>query len=578
MDIHTIPELLQAALQRNQKRDAFLVRRNGRWEPVAMATVLARADAIRAALRERGIAAGDRVAILSESRLEWALADMAILTLGAVTVPIYPTLPANQVAPLLADAGCVAAFVSNRDQKIKLETGRAVTPELRWIWCFDEEPLPGPGTVGPRAAADGGGAATATGASAAADATPTADTTIGPDTLASIIYTSGTTGTPKGVMLTHGNLAAQACLSLRAMSVTNHDSYLSFLPLSHVLERCSGLYTMLLAGSTVAYAESPDRMAVNLTEVRPTILLAVTRFYEKLLEKAVQVSEAMGFPRANLSRWGRSVAMKWADLKDTHQTVPPSLRVQHALAGFLVYARLKGRLGGRVRLRVSGGAALHRETALFFYGAGMPIFEGYGLTETASAISVNRFNSFRIGTVGPVFDGLQIKIASDSEVLVRGPVVMKGYWNRPKETAEALLDGWLHTGDIGVVDPDGHLRITDRKKDLIATSGGKKVAPQLIEDALRSSPKIQEAVVLGEGHKFIAALIVPSNGATRDEVAAEVDRVNAGLAQFERVKRFELIPDDLSVENGALTPSLKVKRRVVADRHQDLIARLFAGA
>ncbi len=559
MDVHTIPELLQAAFERNQKSDAFLVRRNGRWEPVAMATVLARADAIRAALKARGIASGDRVAILSESRLEWALADMAILTLGAVTVPIYPTLPANQIAPLLADAGCVGVFVSNRDQKIKIETGRAVTPEIRWIWCFDEEPLPGPGAAG-------AGAPTA------------ADTMIGPDTLASIIYTSGTTGTPKGVMLTHGNLTAEACLALQAMSITRRDSYLSFLPLSHVLERCSGLYTMLLAGSTVAYAESPDRMAVNLMEVRPTILLAVPRFYEKLLEKATQVSEAMGFPRANLSRWGRSVAMKWAELKDAHQPVPAWLGLQHALAGFLVYARLKSRLGGRLRLRVSGGAALHRETALFFYGAGMPIFEGYGLTETSSAISVNRFESYRIGTVGPAFDGIQIKIAPDSEVLIRGPVVMKGYWNRPKETAEALVDGWFHTGDIGVVDPDGHLRITDRKKDLIATSGGKKVAPQLIEDALKSSPKIQEAIVLGEGHKFIAALIVPKNGVTRDEVSAEVDRVNSGLAQFERVRRFELIPDDLSVENGALTPSLKVKRRVVAERHQDLIARLFAGA
>ncbi|MGH7682043.1 MAG: AMP-dependent synthetase/ligase, partial [Candidatus Eiseniibacteriota bacterium] len=414
--------------------------------------------------------------------------------------------------------------------------------------------------------------------SAGAGSAAIAGPAITADTLASIIYTSGTTGTPKGVMLTHGNLAAQASLSLKAMSISRRDSYLSFLPLSHVLERCSGLYTMLLAGATIAYAESIDRMAANLTEIHPTILIAVPRFYEKLLEKAVQVSEAMGFPRANLSRWGRSVAMKWAELRDARQSVSVGLRLQHALAGFLVYDRLKSRLGGRLRLRVSGGAALHRDTALFFYGAGMPIFEGYGLTETASAICVNRFESYRIGTVGPAFEGIQIKIAPDGEILVRGPVVMKGYWNRPKDTAEVLESGWFHTGDIGIVDPDGHLRITDRKKDLIATSGGKKVAPQLIEDALKSSPKIQEAIVLGEGHKFIAALIVPAKGATRDEVATEVDHVNSSLAQFERVKRFELIPDDLSVENGALTPSLKVKRRVVADRHQDLIARLFAGA
>ncbi len=578
MDATTIPDLLREALQRHQKRDAFLIRRGDRWEPVAMASVAARVELLISALRVRGIAHGDRVAILSESRLEWALVDMAILSVGAVTVPIYPSLPANQVAPLLADAGCVAAFVSNRDQKGKIEASRAVAPSIRWIWCFDEEALPEAGGGERRGdnAVPGARSASAPGAQPAIG--PAAEPAIGPDTLASIIYTSGTTGTPKGVMLTHGNLTSEATLALRAMAVNSRDIYLSFLPLSHVLERCSGLYTMIQAGATIAYAESPDRMPVNLLEVRPTILIAVPRFYEKLEARAIEVSESMGFPRANLSRWGRKVALEWAERRDSRAAVSLGLSFQHALAGFLVYARLSGRLGGRVRLRVSGGAALHREIALFFYGVGMPIFEGYGLTETSSAICVNRFESFRIGTVGPLFETIEVKIAGDGEILVRGPVVMKGYWNRPQDTAAALQDGWFYTGDIGALDPDGHLRITDRKKDLIATSGGKKVAPQMIEDALKVSPKIQEALVLGEGRKYIAALIVPAKGATREEVAAEVDRVNSGLAQFEKVKRFELIPDDLSVENGSLTPSLKVKRKVVADRHQDLIARLFDGA
>ena len=560
MDVTTVPELLQAAFQRHHKADAFRIKRDGRWESISMHSALARAEALSAALRAKGVIPGDRVAILSESRLEWVIADMAILCMGAVTVPIYPSLPANQVAPLLADAGCVAVFVSNREQKAKVEASRAVTPSLKSVWCFEEDAPPWPSGPG------------------AQGSDPKVQPRIGPDTLASIIYTSGTTGTPKGVMLTHGNLTSEAVLALKAMSILASDTYLSFLPLSHVFERCSGLYTMLLAGATIAYAESPERMAANLLEIRPTILLAVPRFYEKLLARAVEVSEAMGFPRANLSRWGRKVAMEWAELRDAKRPVPPLLAIQHAVAGFLVYARLRSRLGGRVRLQVSGGAALHREIGLFFYGAGMPIFQGYGLTETSSGVSVNRFESFRIGTVGPLFDRAEVKIADDGEILVRGPMVTKGYWNRPQETADAIKDGWFYTGDIGALDPDGHLRITDRKKDLIATSGGKKVPPQMIEDALKSSPKILEALVLGEGRKYIAALIVPASGVTREEVSAEVERVNSGLAQFEKVKKFELIPDDLSVENGALTPSLKIKRKVVADRHQDLIARLFDGA
>jgi long-chain acyl-CoA synthetase len=252
------------------------------------------------------------------------------------------------------------------------------------------------------------------------------------------------------------------------------------------------------------------------------------------------------------------------------------LALQHAVAHALVYRKLGSRLGGRLRLRVSGGAALNREVALFFYGVGQPIHEGYGLTETASAISVNRFGDQRIGTVGTPFDEIEVKIAEDGEILVKGPVVMKGYWNRPEETAKALEGGWFHTGDIGTIDPDGHIRITDRKKDIIVTSGGKKVAPQLIENALKESPRVHEVLVLGEGRKYIAALIVPEGSATREEIAPDVERVNSGLANFEKIRRFEVIPNDLSVANGTLTPSLKLKRQAVADKHRDLIQRLFA--
>jgi long-chain acyl-CoA synthetase len=556
MDVRSVPELLQYALRTYRKPDAFLIKQNGRWEPISMASVMARVASVSSALRDRGIVPGDRVAILAESRLEWAIADMAILWIGAVTVPIYPSLPAGQVAPLFVDSGCVGAFVSTKEQRAKVESVRGQLPSLRWMWCFDEEALPEERRAGVEPAA----------------------TTVSTDDLATIIYTSGTTGVPKGVMLTHGNMAAEAVLALKAMAIRATDVYLSLLPLSHIFERCSGLYTMILGGTTIAYSESLERVSVNILEVRPTIVMAVPRFYEKLLARIFEISEAAGFPRANLARWGRDVGMEWARRRDARQPIPAPLALAHSVASRLVYSVIGRKLGGRLRLRVSGGAALQRDVALFFYGVGQPIFEGYGLTETSSAICVNRFENFRIGTVGPLFDNIEVKFAEDGEILVRGPVIMKGYWNRAQESAEALRDGWFYTGDIGTMDPDRHLRITDRKKDLIVTSGGKKVAPQPIENALRSSEKIREALVLGDGKKFVAALIVPDPGATREEVAAEVEKVNSTLASFERIKRFELIPDDLRIENGFLTPSLKVKRKAVAERHRDLIERLFEGA
>jgi long-chain acyl-CoA synthetase len=567
MEFTTIPQLLQQALETHRKTDAFLIKREGRWTPVSTDTALSRVHATVGLLRGRGVRHGDRICILAETSLEWALADMALLTIGAVTVPIYPTLPAAQVAPLLLDSGSSGIFVSTKAQRDKFESIRSQVPDVKWVWCFEDEGIPEPG-------------ADRDSESAVAEAARGSGTAKAPSPgdLATIIYTSGTTGTPKGVMLTQGNLVSQVKLFLEAMSVGTTDVYLSFLPLSHVFERCAGLYTLLYAGATIAYAESIDRMPANLAEVRPTILLAVPRFYEKMMARAVESSKSAGFPKANMFAWAYRVAVQWADRRNRGLSISPLLSIQHAIANKLVYSKIAQRLGGRVRLRVSGSAPLNREVALFFYGAGQPIFEGYGLSETASAATVNRFEGYRVGTVGPPLNGIELRIAEDGEILLRGPNVMTGYWKRPQETAETLQGGWLHTGDIGTIDPDGHLRITDRKKDLIVTSGGKKIAPQMIEGALKSSPKIQEAIVVGDTHKFIGALIIPSPGSTQDEIAAEVERVNGTLAQFEKVKRFELIPDDLTVENGMLTPSLKVKRKLVTERYRDRIERMFAGA
>ena len=561
MDVKTAPELLRYACETHKKADAFLVRRAGVWTRVSSDEFASQVAAAAAWLRAKGVARGDRLAILSESRYEWAVTDLAILTLGAVSVPFYATLPAGQIAPLVVDSGATGAFVSNREQREKLESIRAGGGGLRWIHSFDEEGLP---------AADAGAGAAGVGGGA----TPP----IGPDDLATIIYTSGTTGTPKGVMLTHGNIAADVQLALQSMKISHDDLYLSFLPLSHVFERVNGFYTMLYAGATIAYAESFDRLAANLREVHPTVILAVPRLYEKVLARARETAAGSGGFTRRIFEWAYRVAMEWGERRNARRAIPPLLALQHSIASALVYKKIARGMGGRTRLRVSGGAPLNRDVALFYLGAGLPIHEGYGLTETSSAISVNTFELHRVGTVGPILNGIDVRIAEDGEILVRGPVIMKGYWQKPEETAAVLENGWFHTGDIGEIDADKCLKITDRKKDLLVTSGGKKVAPQPIEASLKASPRIAEALVLGDGQKYIAALILPAPGATREQIAEDVEHVNGSLAQFERIKRFELIPDDLTIENGLMTPSLKLKRKAVIAHHRELVARLFQGA
>jgi len=544
----------------HRKVDAFLVKREGRWAPVSIDEFDVQVRAAATALQARGVERGDRVAILSENRLEWAVADQAILSIAAINVPIYPTLPTTQVQPLLADCGAVGVFVSSAAQRAKIEEMRAGLPTLQWVQCFDAEGIAG-----------GSPASAATDSPAGATALIPPE----PDDVATIIYTSGTTGTPKGVMLTHKNLVSNTLASLTALAIGPHDTHISFLPLNHIFERTAGFYVMLYAGATIAYAESLEKAAVNLVEVKPTVLLGVPRFYEKIRERTAEVAKAAGFPRDVMALWARRVGIAWAALRSEGKNAPPMLELAHRIAAMLVYPVLRKRLGGRLRLLISGSAALPRETALFFYGVGLPIREGYGLSETSPVIAVSTKTRYRVGTVGPVIPGMDLRFASDGEILVRGPSVMRGYWNRPEETAAVMEDGWFHTGDIGAMDADGLLRITDRKKDLLVTTGGKKIAPQPIEAELKQSPRIVEAVLVGDGRKYATALIVPADGATREAITADVDKVNAGLASYQSIKRFELIPSDLSVENGTLTPSLKVKRRALTDRYKDLIEGMY---
>jgi long-chain acyl-CoA synthetase len=490
------------------------------------------------------------VAILSYNRVEWSIADYACQLLGAADVPIYSTLPADQCAYILQDSGAKAAFVEDSDQLAKVQ-GR-----VAHAISFESAP---------------GAHSFAEFLKRGKEVKPAA---VEPDDLATLIYTSGTTGVPKGVMLTHQNLVSNVSASLEILKVSSRDLALSFLPLSHSFERILD-YAVFQAGATIAYAEDVDKVADNLREIRPTIMGAVPRFYEKVYAKILSSLGEISPRKRGLFEWARRVGALRAEFQRRGEPAPLGLRVKHGVARLLVLRKLGGRVGGRIRFFVSGGGPLSREIAEFFFSIDLPIIEGYGLTETAPVLTLNPPGRVKLGTVGRAIPGVELKIAPDGEILARGPNIMKGYLNKPGETAEALKDGWFSTGDVGVLDAEGYLCITDRKKDLLKTSGGKYIAPQPIENALKLQACVVNAIVLGDRQKFPAALIVAVPGSTREQVQAAVDTVNKTLAHHEQLKKFAVIEKDFSIEGGELTPTMKVRRRIVEQKYKDQIALLY---
>ena len=476
----TLNELFFTSARKWNKPDALLVRVDGKWQPISHATMLERVRRIAFGLASLGIERGDRVAILSENRPEWAFADYACLTAGFADVPIYGTLPAEQIPHLLEDSGAVAIFVSNVAQAGKIASIRRRCPKLRHVIAFDANAkhnadvtlrdLEARGTAAdtPERAAEYERAALA----------------VSPDDIATIIYTSGTTGAPKGVMLSHDNIRSNVEGACRLVQIEN-DTALSFLPLSHIFERM-GDYWFFITGTTIAYVDSFDLVPQAMLEVRPTIAMSVPRLYEKMYARVLENALSGGAVKKRIFFWARSVADRWADQKLAGREPGGLLALQYALAQKLVFSKLKARTGGRMRFFVSGGAPLAPEINKFFYAAGLTILEGYGLTETSPVIGVNTPDNFRIGTIGKPIDGVEVKVAPDGELLTRGPHVMKGYFNNPDATAEAIdSEGWFHTGDIGVIE-DGFIRITDRKKDLIVTAGGKNIAAQPIANMVKT--------------------------------------------------------------------------------------------
>lgn len=551
-------------------------------------------------LETLGMARGARVALLAESRPDWLFADMAILASGAVTVSIYPTLSAAQVEALLVDSGVCIVVVSNREQLAKVAAAHPRLPDLKAAVMLDG-PVVEAGALPVCTLADisaRGRQRVAEDAGMVPRWIAGAEQVVSSD-LATIIYTSGSSGAPKGVMLTHGNIIANLRDVPHVLSMSAADTALSYLPLCHAFERTVA-YVYLTHGVSLVFAESIDTMARDLLIVRPTIMSGVPRVYEKLLDKILEGGRATTGLRRRLFDLGMKVARERGHTVPDGRPMAVWARVVYPLVRRIVFKTILSRIGGRLRFTVSGSAPLREDVGRLFFGMGLPIAEGYGLTETAPVLTVNRPTALRFGTVGPPLPSVQLRIAADGEILAKGPNIMAGYYNRPDLTAEAIVDGWFYTGDIGTIDAEGNLRITDRKKELLVTSGGKKVAPQPLEAALRGEAVIGDAVVVGDGQRFPAVLILPRWGAlaaavgqpspddtvarqalaVRDDVRAAVqaaiDVVNAPLAHFERLKAFAIVVEDFSIATGELTPTLKIKRRVIAERYAAVIATLYA--
>jgi long-chain acyl-CoA synthetase len=591
----TLNELYFGALERFGTRPvAARAKRNGNWIELSYRELADRVQDLSLGLLELGINPGDRVAILSENRPEWAMADYACLTARCTDVPIYPTLPAKQVEYNLCDSGAVALFASNRHQLEKVSSIRHRVPALRHIIAFDEAAA-GPDVLTLDQVCTRGRAAR----SRRTDWKQTA-LQARSDDLATLIYTSGTTGDMKGVMLTHGNITSNVTTCCRLFTFLETDECLSFLPLSHIFERMFGHYSMFHAGVVINYAENVDTVAADMERWRPTLMASVPRLYEKIYGRVLERVRSSSAFRRRLFFWAKDVGERWIDLRLNREAIPTTLAAQYWLADRLVFAKLRARTGGRLRFFISGGAPLPPEIARFFHAAGMPILEGYGLTETSPVIAVNTFEHIRLGTVGRPIPGVEVRIAPDGEILTRGPNVMTGYYRKPEATSEALdQEGWFHSGDIGLLDADGYLKITDRKKDIIVTAGGKNIAPQPIEALVKTSKFVSNAVMLGDRRRFPIMLIVPNLQTLTawaetqgikapdaegllaiPEVQSKMDRevrtTLRDLASFEVPKRLLLLPRDFSVEAGELTPTLKIKRRVVEQRHRLAIEALYA--
>ncbi len=591
----SVPGLCLAAAQKHGKQDALNHKIGGEWINISAETFVERVRNVALGLAELGIKPGDRVALLSENRPEWSIADLAILSLGAINVPIYTTQAVDQVRYILTDSGARAIFISNRKLFKHASTALKGLDSLERIIFFDKTAGDDIDRSTSLESLEVNGAQRSINKPAAFGAYLKA---IRPDDLATIIYTSGTTGEPKGVMLTHANFMSNVLSITGGLPISSSDIALSVLPLSHIFER-TGFYIFCYAGVSVYYTASFDQVAENLREVRPTVMTAVPRLFEKVYHRIVKKGFSQkGWKRRIFVR-SLEIGQRYAEARDKGKFMGPALALQQRMANRLVFSKWREGVGGRLRYFVSGGAPLSPALSYAFLAAGIPILQGYGATETC-IVSANRPDNNQVGSVGVPFEGIEVSIAEDGEILLRGPNVMRGYYGHPEETAAVLNNDWFASGDVGHLDQEGRLYITDRKKDLFKLSNGKYVAPQQIESLLKQSEFVGQVVVVGAGRKQPAALIVPEWEAVKQALSAagdafpservalanlpaaiklvqsDVASLTKNLADYERIRRIALLPEEFTIDRGELTPTLKVKRRVIDQKFESQIEELYS--
>ena len=590
--VKTLGQLFINTIKSFLKDDLMLYKEEGSYVPISTDEVAKRVKNICLGLKDLGLESGDKLIIFSGNRPEWVMTDLANQCLGSITVPIYTTLLPEQVRYIIDNSDAKIVCFSDEEQWNKIKEVKYALNKVEHYITFASQAPDGVSTLSEVMAR---GKTLDNQDSGLFEQMALAGE---PDDVASIIYTSGTTGVPKGVMLTHQNFVSNIQSVSTVIEFSEKDTVLSFLPLAHVLERMV-TFTYLYKGCSIAYAESIDTVGENLLEVKPHIMVSVPRVFEKIYAKVIDNVLASSSLKRKIFFWAVKVGKEYGRRKLEKQPIPKSLQRKRGLAEKLVFSKVIEKTGGRVRFFVSGGAPLSKDIADFFYALGLVVLEGYGLTETSPVISVNTFENLKFGSVGKLIPGVEVKIAEDGEILSKGPHIMKGYYRMEAETLEAIKDGWFYTGDIGHIDEEGFLVITDRKKDIIVTSGGKNVAPQPIENLLKTNPYISNVVVLGDRRKFISALIIPDfekienyaksknifysslreliiNEKIVSFIEAEVTNMTTNLAPYEKVKKIRLLEREFEIEQDEVTPSLKVKRNIVRDKHKKLIDEMYS--